>query len=120
MNVPTIVICLILLFLGIYSIKSYARKLSRGCCGAGGDAVKRHRVSDRNKSHYPYELTLYIGGMSCQNCAVRVENALNAIDGVWASVDLKKSQAVVRTKEEPDAALLCREVAAAGYRAERV
>lgn len=76
MNRPTILICLILLFIAIYSIKSYARKLSRGCCDGGG--------------------------------------------GVWASVDLKKSQAALRSKKEPDVALFCKEMAAAGYRAEKI
>lgn len=38
--------------------------------------------------------------MTCQNCAKQVENALNAIDGVWVEVDLKQNRAMVRQKEQ--------------------
>lgn len=36
-----------------------------------------------------------IDGMHCDHCKMAVENALNAIDGVQAKVDLKKNQATV-------------------------
>lgn len=42
------------------------------------------KVADKNKAHYPYAATLTVDGMMCAACETRVENALNAIDGVWA------------------------------------
>jgi len=36
-----------------------------------------------------------IKGMHCEHCRTTAENALNAIPGVTAKVDLKKSRAVV-------------------------
>ena len=55
-----------------------------GCCGDHEAAEKKVTVSDRNKAHYPYAVSLQIGGMTCENCARKVENALNRLDGTWA------------------------------------
>ena len=87
-----------LVLLCVSAVKSYCRKLSSGCCGSGGNRVKVKRVADRNKSHYPYTVTLAVDGIVCQNCANTVSNALNTLDGVWASVELGSKTAVVRMK----------------------
>lgn len=111
-TISTAVICVILAVICIFSVKKYRKKLTSGCCGAGGEGtVKKRRVSDRNKAHYPYTKILKIDGMSCGNCANRVENALNALDGVWASVDLGSQEALVRMKQPMDPELLkkCRQ-----------
>ncbi|VBB47102.1 Copper chaperone CopZ [uncultured Paludibacter sp.] len=42
------------------------------------------------------EKTLKIKGMSCSHCAMRVEKALNKIDGVEAKVDLENHIAKVK------------------------
>ena len=46
---------------------------------------------------------------------MRVENALNRLDGVWAEVDLGAHRATVRTKQRPDEAALRQAVRGAGY-----
>jgi len=52
------------------------------------------------------EKTLQIKGMSCGHCSARVEKALNAIDGVTATVDLEANSAkVTLLKEVSDEAL---------------
>ena len=114
MSASTIIICLVLLLIVIYTIKSYTKKLNQGCCG-GGDTPTRNPVADKNASHYPYHCVLAIRGMTCDHCAARIENALNALDGTWATVHLKKNEAEVRTKQPLDENLLRRTVAAAGY-----
>ena len=54
-----IAVVLIVVF-AIFVIKSYVKKLSEGCCGSsGGDKVKRIKVKDKDKSHYPYKVILY-------------------------------------------------------------
>ena len=57
---------------------------------------------------------LKIEGMSCSHCSARVESALNAIEGVKATVELKKKRAVVET--EVDDAVLIKAVEDAGYK----
>ena len=51
---------------------------------------------------------LIVEGMSCGHCSARVENALNAIDGVAkAKVDLKNKTATVKlTNDVADSALM--------------
>ena len=112
----TLVIVLILIVIVVFGIKSYCKKLSSGCCGASsGPSEKKMKVKDRDKSHYPYREILSIDGMVCGNCSTRVENALNRLEGVWATVDLAKGQADVRTKTLPDEPALKQAVRNAGY-----
>ena len=58
--------------------------------------------------------TLMIEGMSCAHCSARVENALNAIEGVQAKVELKKKRAIVETDVADD--VLIKAVEDAGYK----
>ena len=97
----TAIICAVLIVIAIIGIKSYAKKLTSGCCGASSQpSVKKMKVRDKDKSHYPYSRLLKVDGMSCGNCASHVENALNGLEGVWAQVDLEKGEALVRMKQE--------------------
>ena len=86
-----------------------------GCCGEHQRAAAKVAVKDKNKAHYPYVLTWQIGGMTCEMCARKVENALNVLDGVWAQVDIGKHIATIRTKDPPEEAALRRAVQQAGY-----
>lgn len=56
-----------------------------------------------------------INGMSCGHCQARVENALNAIEGVEAKVDLKKKIAIVELKKAVDDETLKNAISQAGY-----
>ena len=64
------------------------------------------------------EKTLFIEGMSCMHCASRVENALNAIDGVQAHVDLKKKRATVEGDVSDE--VLVKAVEDAGYTVKKI
>ena len=57
---------------------------------------------------------LKIEGMSCAHCSARVEQALNALDGVTASVELKKKRAIVVGDASDD--VLVKAVEDAGYK----
>ena len=86
-----------------------------GCCGEHESAEKKVTVSDRNKAHYPYAVLLQIGGMTCENCARKVENALNRLDGTWAIVSISGGSAKVLSKTPPDEAAIREAVRGAGY-----
>ncbi len=61
------------------------------------------------------EKTMKIEGMSCGHCSARVEQALNAIDGVSAKVNLEaKTASIVLSKPVEDQALV-KAVTDAGY-----
>lgn len=85
------------------------------CCGDHEAAPKKAAVADRNRAHYTKRFTLEIGGMTCANCARRVENALNGLPGVWARVSIGDRKARVRAKGEVDLQALRDAVRDAGY-----
>ena len=112
----TILICAVLAVICVFSVRSYIKKLKNGCCGAGGDWVRRIRPADREVAHYPYTYRLKIEGMSCKNCAIRIENAFNEQEGFYAKVDLGKKSALIRLKVPAAEEMLEQTVSRAGYR----
>ena len=117
MNIVNIIIVLIVAAIVVFGSISYIKKLKKGgdCCPEHEEATKSVKVKDRDKSHYPYEAKLAIDGMSCNNCVRNVENALNALDGTWATVSLEDNMATVLLKNPPDIEKLSKAVADAGY-----
>ncbi len=113
MGTAVIIVILVLIILG--AVKSYMKKLSSGCCGGETEKEKKIKVEDKDASHYPHSVRLGISGMSCDKCRVHAENALNALDGVWAEVDLGKGCAYVRMKKRIPDIELRRVIADAGY-----
>lgn len=114
-KMATIIICTILALICVLSIVSYRKKLSQGCCGSGGDAVVKQKPADGDISHYPYVYKIQIGGMTCKNCAARVENAFHASGDFYAKVNLGKNTALVRAKNETSADTLKKIVIRTGY-----
>ena len=117
MNIVNIIIVLIVAVIVVFGSINYIKKLKKGgdCCPEHEEATKSVKVKDRDKSHYPYEAKLAIDGMSCNNCVRNVENALNALDGTWATVSLEDNMATVLLKNPPDIEKLSKAVADAGY-----
>ena len=60
--------------------------------------------------------TMKIEGMMCTHCSSRVEKALNAVDGVSATVDLESKTATVHAEPQVDDAALKAAVEDAGYK----
>ena len=56
-----------------------------------------------------------VEGMHCAHCSAHVEQALNAIDGVKAKVDLKKKAATVELSADVSDETLRNAVKEAGY-----
>ena len=74
----------------------------------------RHEIKTREgKGDNDMKKILMIEGMSCAHCSARVENALNAIDGVKATVELKKKRAIVESDVADE--VLVKAVEDAGY-----
>ena len=113
----TIIVILVLAIIVVCAILSIRKRIKYGsaCCGTHDAAPKKIKVKDKNKAHYPYTYTLTVDGMHCSNCARRVENALNALDGVWAKVSLGENTALLRCKASPDETAIRSAVSKAGY-----
>lgn len=92
--VATIVIVAILVVAVIVGVRSFKQRASGGCCGGGGGTI----APKEKKLDKPVvrEVTMYIDGMTCENCENRVTRALDRIDGVTADVDHKRGVADVK------------------------
>lgn len=114
-NIIVLAVVAIGMFFGLRRIAASTR--GKSCCsdGASGRKVKKVVVSDTDESHYTYSDELLIGGMSCGGCAQNVENALNTLDGVWATVTFADHTARVRSKRPVDRDTLETAVRGAGY-----
>ena len=114
-NIIVLGVIAIGMFFGLRRIAASTH--GKSCCsdGAVGKKAKRAVVTDADESHYPYSDELLIGGMSCDGCAQNVANALNALDGIWATVTYVDHTARVRSKQPIDRGVLETAVKDAGY-----
>ena len=90
-----------------------------------GNALRLMRFRPKHKVNAPagkgeekMQKILMIDGMSCGHCSARVENALNAIEGVKATVELKKKRAIVETDVADE--VLVKAVEDAGYKVVKI
>ncbi|WP_294374703.1 heavy-metal-associated domain-containing protein [uncultured Clostridium sp.] len=113
----TVIICILLIAICCFSLKSYLKKINNGCCGSGGDEIKKIKPQDKNKDNYPYAFKINIEGMSCKNCKIRVENGFNEDGNFLAEVNLKEKTADVRSKKEVSEQELKEIVRKQGYKA---
>lgn len=114
-NLIVLAVIVVGMFFGLRRI--VASTHGKSCCsdGASGKKAKKVVVADTDPSHYPYSDKLLIGGMSCDGCAQNVANALNALNGVWATVTYADHTARVRSKRPVDRDTLETAVRGAGY-----
>ncbi len=114
-NLIVLAVIAVGMFFGLRRIAASTH--GKSCCsdGASGKKAKKVVVVDTDPSHYPYSNELLIGGMSCDGCAQNVENALNALNGVWATVAFADHTARVRSKHPIDREALEAAVKDAGY-----
>jgi heavy metal translocating P-type ATPase len=72
-------------------------------------------IENIQKEVGPMAKTMVIEGMACAHCSGRVEKALNALEGVTATVDLAQKTATITLTGEVSEAALTNAVTAAGY-----
>ncbi|MGN1108229.1 MAG: heavy-metal-associated domain-containing protein [Oscillospiraceae bacterium] len=101
------------------AVRSYAKKLSRGCCGAVG-YKERKITKTADLAEYKFRYSVKIGGMSCKNCAVCIENAFNRQEGISARVDFKSGTAEVSAKEPLPEIVIRQTVIGRGYSVEEI
>ncbi|MBO4937435.1 MAG: heavy-metal-associated domain-containing protein [Oscillospiraceae bacterium] len=104
-------IVLVLIVTAIFRVKKHFK--SGGCCGSGGNTIRSRKTLSAPKLG---EKTLVIEGMHCENCEIRVENALNRLEDVACKVSLRKKTATVSYSAEVSDDLLKTTVERMGYR----
>ena len=115
MDYIIIAILLLIVVFALGRVKKHFK--GGGCCGSGGNTIR-----DKKTLSEPVigEITLTIAGRTCENCAIRVENALNRLDHVLCKVNQKKKTATVSyTQNVPDS-LLKSTVERLGYRVTQI
>ena len=113
----SILIIAVLVVIILFAVKSVIHRIRHGsaCCGERDAPQKKIKVKDKNKDHYPFHYILTVDGMHCSNCTRNVENALNSLDGIWATADLQDKEVIVLSKTIRENSELERIVAQAGY-----
>lgn len=114
-NLIVLAVIAVGMFFGLRRIATSTH--GKSCCSDSVSVKKAKRVvvADTDESHYSYREELLIGGMSCDGCARNVTNALNALDGVWATVTYADHTARIRSKNPIDREVLEAAVRDAGY-----
>ncbi len=82
---------------------------------AEGKKEETVEVIEQQEEQEEIKMVLKIEGMMCGHCVKHVQDALNAIEGVEAAVDLDKKEAVVTVTGEVSTDVLKKAVADAGY-----
>ena len=83
-----------------------------GCCGSGSNTIRDKKTLTEPKIG---EKVLTVEGMHCENCEIRVENALNRLENVACKVSWKKKTAIVSYSKEVSNDLLKDIVERHGY-----
>lgn len=105
-----IAVLIIVLFVALQQVKK--RLKGGGCCSGGSTTIRDKKTLTEPKIG---EKVLTVEGMHCENCEIRVENALNRLDGVLCKVNLKKKTATVSYSAEVSDELLKEAVEKLGY-----
>lgn len=113
----TIIIIVVLAAICAFAVRSIIVKANRGCCGGASDKTERVKKSAEG---CPYHYIIEVGGMSCEKCAARIENAFNRRDGFSASVNLAGGIAEVNTAEPVSELILRKTICDLGYSAGKI
>lgn len=103
------------LLVGLIGFVKRKMKYGAACCGEKEEMVERIRAADREASHYPYHYVIWVEGMTCGNCARRVENAFHQTGEALARVDLGTKKVHLRYKRSMDRKEIAKIVDEAGY-----
>ena len=93
------------------------RRFRRGsaCCGEREKTVRRTGPARGRLGGAPYAAEIEIQGMTCENCARKIENALNELDGVRARVNYPERRATLRSSRPGMEAQARAKIREAGY-----
>lgn len=108
-----IMLAILLIILAFAILRTKKHFKGGGCCGSGSNTIRDKKTLTSPKIG---EKVLTVEGMHCENCEIRVENALNRLDGVACKVNLKKNIATVSYSTEVSDEQLKETVERLGYK----
>ena len=110
-NYIVVGILIVLIVIALFRTKKHFK--GGGCCGSGSNTIRSRKKLTEPKIG---ERVLTVEGMHCENCEIRVENALNRLDGVACKVNWKKKTAAVSYSTEVSDDVLKETVEKMGYK----
>ena len=81
-----------------------------GCCSGGIYKPKKKKLKT-----VVQQKTFYVSGMHCEHCKNRIEDSINSIPGVSATVKLKKNQVLVKYEIPVDDTFIINQIKKSGY-----
>ena len=115
-----LVIFLILFPFAVYSVVRALRK-RREADGNGpeeqekGKPVRLVGTADVQRRSYPVRTTIHVEGMCCENCALRLEQALHVLPETLVSVSFEEGRAVLYSRKPQDPEQIRAAVSQAGF-----
>lgn len=109
-NIIIFAVLAVILAYAVYSTVRHFKKKG-GCCSGGDFKLKKKKLKQ-----VIAQKTFRVEGMHCEKCKSRVEEAVNDINGVAGTVNLKKSELTVSYAEMIDDELIIARITKAGYR----
>ena len=111
-NIIIIVIVAVILFFAIRNSIPHFKGVG-ACCGGGG---KGKPIKPKKLEKVIATRVVGIEGMVCDHCSLRVQNALNSVDGINAKVKLSRGTAIVKLGKEISDAEITEIIENAGYK----
>ena len=105
-----VVIAIIMAFALKGTIKHF--KGEGACCGGGHHELK---IEAKPLDHVVDTLTLKVDDIHCENCAIRIANALNRLDGINANVNVKHKEVMIQSDHPLDATMVVERIERLGY-----
>ena len=53
--ISTIIVCAVIAVICVIGVLKYIKNLKSGCCGTGGDSIKKVKPQDSNVNNYSFE-----------------------------------------------------------------
>lgn len=82
------------------------------CCGGSHSELK---VEAKPLDRVVDTLTLKVEDIHCENCATRIANALNRMDGINARVNVKHKEVLVQSDHKLDQTMVVDRIERLGY-----
>lgn len=112
MTVPDLLLAALIAAIFAVMVFSCVKKLRRGenCCGTRNVRVKKKRLQRPVGT-----FTLTVEGMHCENCRRTVTEAVNALEGYAAKVDILTKECRVSYETGPDIEMVIKKIRQAGF-----
>lgn len=107
-----IIVIVLLVIVVLIALRATIKRLKSkgGCCSCGDYKLKKKKLKTVIEKK-----TFYVKGMQCEHCKNRIEESVNHIAGVSATVNLKKNQVLVEYETPVDDASIINQIEKLGY-----